>query len=99
MGLPMDTLATIHVPSGPSSVGQNRSDFNKLTLTQLITRKDNVEEELKALNSVLTSHGVTMTTTLTTFDGYPRDDIDVAQIRTTRQRMIMLRNDWKELMD
>lgn len=24
-------------------------------------------------------HGVNMTTSLTTFDGYPRDDIDVAQ--------------------
>lgn len=28
-------------------------------------------------------HGVTMTTPLTTFDGYPRDDIDVAQSMKT----------------
>ena len=39
-----------------------------------------------------------MNTTLTTFDGYPRDDIDVAQIRTTRARIIRLRNDHKALM-
>lgn len=28
---------------------------------------------------VLLQHGVNMNTSLTTFDGYPRDDIDVAQ--------------------
>lgn len=39
-----------------------------------------------------------MNTTLTTFDGYPRADIDVAQIRVTRSRIIYLRNDWKGLM-
>ena len=40
-----------------------------------------------------------MTTSLTTFDGYPRSDIDVAQVRTTRARIIRLKNDYKELMD
>ncbi|KAJ9646439.1 putative 26S proteasome regulatory subunit [Coniosporium tulheliwenetii] len=40
-----------------------------------------------------------MNTSLTTFDGYPRDDIDVAQIRTTRARIIHLKNDYKDLMN
>ncbi|KAG7006930.1 hypothetical protein G7Y79_00012g032660 [Physcia stellaris] len=39
-----------------------------------------------------------MTTSLTTFDGFPRADLDVAQIRTTRSRIIHLRNDYKALM-
>lgn len=39
-----------------------------------------------------------MNTSLTTFDGYPRPDIDVAQIRTTRARIIRLKNDYKDLM-
>jgi 26S proteasome non-ATPase regulatory subunit 9 len=55
-----------------------------------------------------------MNTGLTTFDGYPRDDIDIAQstsnrvlhhnptdpyvVRTTRARIIPLRNDYKALM-
>ena len=39
-----------------------------------------------------------MNTSLTTFDGYPRPDIDVAQIRTTRARIIHLKNDYKDLM-
>lgn len=43
-------------------------------------------------------HGVDMNTNLLTADGFPRSDIDVAQIRTTRSRIIHLRNDYKELM-
>lgn len=40
-----------------------------------------------------------MQTPLCTFDGYPRDDIDVAQIRIARSRIIHLRNDYKDLMN
>lgn len=40
-----------------------------------------------------------MNTGLTTFDGFPRADIDVAQIRTTRARIIRLKNDHKALME
>lgn len=40
-----------------------------------------------------------MQTPLCTFDGYPRDDIDVAQIRIARSRIIHLRNDYKGLMN
>lgn len=39
-----------------------------------------------------------MNTSLTTFDGFPRNDIDVPQIRTTRARIIRLKNDHKALM-
>lgn len=39
-----------------------------------------------------------MNTPLTTFDGYPRPDLDIAQIRTTRARIIRLKNDYKGLM-
>lgn len=39
-----------------------------------------------------------MTTSLTTFDGYPRSDIDVAQVRTTRARIVRLKNDHKAIM-
>ncbi len=91
-------LSEIHVPSGPTSVQQGQS-FEGLTLHQLISRKDDLEAELKALGAVLDSHGVNMQTGLTTFDGFPRSDIDVAQIRVTRARIITLRNDWKDLMD
>jgi 26S proteasome non-ATPase regulatory subunit 9 len=39
-----------------------------------------------------------MNTGLTTFDGFPRADIDVAQIRTTRARIVRLKNDYKAVM-
>lgn len=39
-----------------------------------------------------------MNTPLTTFDGFPRADIDVAQIRTTRARIIRFKNDHKAVM-
>jgi 26S proteasome non-ATPase regulatory subunit 9 len=43
-------------------------------------------------------HNVTMNTPLVTEDGFPRADIDVAQIRSTRQQIIRLQNDIKGLM-
>jgi len=39
-----------------------------------------------------------MNTRLLTPDGFPRADLDVAQIRTTRARIIYLKNDHKALM-
>ncbi|RMD41039.1 hypothetical protein DV735_g4076, partial [Chaetothyriales sp. CBS 134920] len=92
-------LADIHVPSGPTSLQLRPAELDGLSLRQLIARKDNVETELKALGGVLETHGVDMQTPLIDLDGFPRSDIDVAQVRVTRSRIISLRNDWKELMD
>jgi 26S proteasome regulatory subunit N4 len=92
-------LADIHVPSGPTSIQRDAAVLEGLTLKQLMDRKDNLEAELKALGAVLDTHGVDMQTSLTDRDGFPRSDIDVAQVRVTRARIISLRNDWKELMD
>ncbi|KAL8723190.1 MAG: hypothetical protein Q9225_000456 [Loekoesia sp. 1 TL-2023] len=96
MGLPMDDIHTPTVASGPTSALASRSTKGdgEVSLLDLIAEKARLEEELKALSG----HGVNMDTSLTTFDGYPRDDIDVAQIRTTRARIIRLRNDYKGLM-
>ena len=78
--------------SGPASNGVAKEE---MTLMELIAEKDRVESEMSALGAVLDSvclpvfhdtyrsdafkHGVNMNTSLTTFDGYPRDDIDIAQ--------------------
>lgn len=99
MGLRMDDIhePTV-VPSGPTSQGPSSSAAPKQTLKQLIEQKENLEAELSALGSVLDSHGVNMRTGLTTFDGFPRADIDVPQIRTTRARIIRLKNDHKAVM-
>ncbi|CAF9912934.1 MAG: putative 26S proteasome regulatory subunit [Heterodermia speciosa] len=100
MGLHMDNIHTPSVPSAPTSSSHppKSSDADKTPLLDLIADKDRVEGELKALMGVLQSHNANMTTPLTTFDGFPRSDLDVAQIRTTRARIIRLRNDYKALM-
>ncbi|PKY06716.1 26S proteasome non-ATPase regulatory subunit 9 [Aspergillus campestris IBT 28561] len=99
MGILMDD--NIHAPtvtSGPSTDGGPPRDLAKLTIVELMQEKQRIEDELSALSSVLSSHGVTMNSTLTTFDGFPRDDIDVAQVRSTRVQIIRLRNDHKDVM-
>ncbi|KAK2047060.1 26S proteasome non-ATPase regulatory subunit 9 [Colletotrichum somersetense] len=92
----------IHAPTVPSGPTSNSTTVNgnlgRLTFSELQEKKDGVEAELKALGAVLDSHGADMNTTLTTQDGFPRSDIDVAQVRTTRARIIHLRNDYKDLM-
>lgn len=93
----MDDLHTPSVAAGPTSGASNGVAKKDMSLTELMTEKDRVQSELSALSSVLDSHGVNMRTSLTTFDGYPRDDIDIAQIRTTRARIIHLQNDLKDL--
>ncbi|KAH6671262.1 26S proteasome non-ATPase-like protein regulatory subunit 9 [Halenospora varia] len=102
MGLPlrMENLHAPTVPSGPTSgtASTNGVQTAGLSFNQLQAKKDNIEAEIKALGSVLQSHGVDMNTRLLTPDGFPRADIDVAQIRTTRSRIIYLKNDHKALM-
>ncbi|PSS27910.1 hypothetical protein M430DRAFT_46974 [Amorphotheca resinae ATCC 22711] len=96
----MENLHAPTVPSGPtSSRTTNGTQINGITsFAQLQAKKDNIEAEIRALSSVLDSHGVDMNTSLITPDGFPRADLDVAQIRTTRARIIYLRNDYKTLM-
>ncbi|KAL2015328.1 hypothetical protein VTK56DRAFT_5790 [Thermocarpiscus australiensis] len=94
----MSNLHAPTVPSGPTTAPITNGSAARLSIAELQRRKDNIEGELKALGGVLDSHGVDMNTSLLTPDGFPRADIDVAQIRTTRARIIRLRNDWKDLM-
>ncbi|KAI1118910.1 hypothetical protein F5Y14DRAFT_398140 [Nemania sp. NC0429] len=101
MGLPlrMDNIHAPTVPSGPSSRLLANGNAKQLSFAELQQKKDNMEAELKALSGVLDSHGVNMETPLLTRDGFPRADLDIAQIRTTRSRIIYLRNDYKDLMN
>ncbi|KAI9722182.1 MAG: putative 26S proteasome regulatory subunit [Chrysothrix sp. TS-e1954] len=94
MGLPIENIHASSVSSQAPQVAPQ----DGATMEQLMFQKQQLEGELNALGDVLVSHGVTMRTGLTTLDGFPRADIDVAQIRTTRARIIHLRNDHKALM-
>ncbi|KAK9439238.1 26S proteasome non-ATPase regulatory subunit 9 [Metarhizium brunneum] len=94
----MDSMHAPTVPSGPTTNGLTNGNVGHLSFGELQRKKESLEEELKALGGVLDSHGVNMDTPLVTSDGFPRSDIDVAQIRTTRARIVRLRNDYKDLM-
>lgn len=59
---------------------------------ELQNKRNSLRETVDALYDVLQSHNVTMTTPLTV-DGFPRADIDVHQIRSTRHQIIRLEND------
>lgn len=63
MGLPlnMENLHAPTVPSGPTSgpVAINGMQTDGLTFSQLQSKKDNIEAEIKALSSVLDSAGYT----------------------------------------
>ncbi|CEI64854.1 hypothetical protein FVEN_g3353 [Fusarium venenatum] len=94
----MENLHAPTVPSGETTASVTNGDARHLSFAELQRKKDDVEAELKALGGVLDSHGVDMNTSMLTSDGFPRADIDVAQIRTTRSRIIRLRNDYTALM-
>ncbi|KAK9490154.1 hypothetical protein V1508DRAFT_425756 [Lipomyces doorenjongii] len=86
----------LHNPSDSLPLSNGYSPSN--ALSALSQQRHDLEEELSALVSVLESHNVDMNTPLITPDGFPRSDIDVAQVRITRTRIIRLRNDLKAVM-
>ena len=75
------TTMDIHDPSIPqtTTAADDAAPTTRESVLALIHQKDDIESELKALGSVLDSHKVNMKTSLTTFDGFPRDDVDIAQ--------------------
>lgn len=70
----------------------------KDTVLQLMKDKDKIESELKTLKEILDCNHVDMDEPLVDSEGYPRQDIDVYQVRHTRHKIICLSNDYKILM-
>ncbi|XP_050590239.1 26S proteasome non-ATPase regulatory subunit 9 isoform X2 [Bombus affinis] len=67
-------------------------------ILQLMKDKDKIESDLKALKEILDISHVGMDDPLVDCEGYPRNDIDVYQVRHVRYKIICLRNDHKTLM-
>lgn len=65
---------------------------------QLMKDKENIESNLQTLKEILNSNHVDMDEPLVDSEGYPRQDIDVYQVRHTRHKIICLTNDHKALM-
>ncbi|ELU38247.1 hypothetical protein AG1IA_07708 [Rhizoctonia solani AG-1 IA] len=65
----------------------------------LMAERDQVDQQLQAHISILSSHGADMSTRLVDAQGFPRADIDITTVRAARVRVIELRNDRARLTD
>uniref|UniRef100_A0A1B6CZX7 26S proteasome non-ATPase regulatory subunit 9 n=2 Tax=Clastoptera arizonana TaxID=38151 RepID=A0A1B6CZX7_9HEMI len=66
---------------------------------QIMNDKGKLEKEIDDLYRVLESNNVGMNESLIDDDGFPRNDIDVYQVRHARHRIICLLNDHKLIME
>ena len=75
------------------------SPFEDLSAPELMSKKSEIEEEIREFLQVLESQGgVGMNGSLIDSEKFPRNDIDLYAVRTARQKVIRLRNDHKTLM-
>ncbi|XP_041095861.1 26S proteasome non-ATPase regulatory subunit 9-like [Polyodon spathula] len=76
-----------------------RSAITIEDVQNLVKKKDEIEEQIKAYYDVLEDEkGVGMTGPLVDAEGFPRGDIDVYQVRSARHNVACLQNDHKEIM-
>ncbi|KAJ0019192.1 hypothetical protein NQD34_006761 [Periophthalmus magnuspinnatus] len=74
------------------------SDLTMDDVRNLIKKKDEIEEQIKAYYDVLEDQGVGTEGPLVDAEGYPRADVNLYQIRTARHQIACLQNDHKALM-
>ncbi|CAL8135379.1 unnamed protein product [Orchesella dallaii] len=66
-------------------------------ILKLMKARDEIDEKIVALGGILESNRVGMTEPLVDQEGYPRNDIDVYQVRHARHKIICFQNDYKAL--
>lgn len=80
---------------------ENCSGNSEMTMEDvqnLIKKKDDIEEQIKAYYDVLEDQGVGVEGPLVDEEGYPRADVNLYQIRTARHEISCLQNDHKAIM-
>ncbi|XP_062537989.1 26S proteasome non-ATPase regulatory subunit 9 [Armigeres subalbatus] len=65
---------------------------------ELMTQKNAIEQKIAEQGKILEVNRVGMTDPLVDDSGFPRNDIDVYQVRQARHKIICLQNDLKALM-
>uniref|UniRef100_A0A1B6JR76 26S proteasome non-ATPase regulatory subunit 9 n=1 Tax=Homalodisca liturata TaxID=320908 RepID=A0A1B6JR76_9HEMI len=70
----------------------------KNEVLNLMTEKNKIEAEIQQFYDVLSANNIGMHEPLVDSEGFPRNDIDVYQVRTARHRIICLQNDHKSTM-
>ncbi|GAA6033968.1 hypothetical protein JCM8097_000433 [Rhodosporidiobolus ruineniae] len=84
--------------AAPSAVDGQAQPTVQSELKRLSDKRTDIQAQLDAYFSVLSSNNCTMDTPLVDREGFPRSDIDVAGVRTARMWIHRLRNDLKEVM-
>ncbi|GCC24022.1 hypothetical protein chiPu_0002421, partial [Chiloscyllium punctatum] len=88
--------------SGTMSEEGSESSSQAVTVAdvqQLVKKKDAIEAQIKAYYDILEGQNKAgMDAPLVDVEGYPRNDIDVYEVRTARHNIICLQNDHKALM-
>lgn len=75
------------------------STSRKEQVLKLIEQKDKIERTINDYGRVLAANGnVGMTESLVDDFGFPRNDVDVYQVRQARNQIICLQNDLKTLL-
>ncbi|XP_030000050.1 26S proteasome non-ATPase regulatory subunit 9 [Sphaeramia orbicularis] len=82
--------------TGEASAGN--SDLTMDDVKNLIKKKDEIEEQIKAYYDVLEDQGVGVAGPLVDAEGYPRADVNLYQIRSARHNISCLQNDHKAIM-
>nr|XP_020458140.1 26S proteasome non-ATPase regulatory subunit 9 [Monopterus albus] len=80
---------------------ENYSENLEVTMDDvknLVKKKEEIEEQIKAYYDVLEDQGVGVAGPLVDAEGYPRADVNLYQIRTARHNISCLQNDHKAIM-
>ncbi|XP_036955024.1 26S proteasome non-ATPase regulatory subunit 9 [Acanthopagrus latus] len=83
------------------TTGGNCSGQSEITMEDvqnLVKKKDEIEEQIKAYYDVLEDQGVGVEEPLIDEEGFPRSDVNLYQIRTARHNISCLQNDHKAIM-
>ncbi|KAM9810900.1 26S proteasome non-ATPase regulatory subunit 9 [Neosynchiropus ocellatus] len=82
-------------------IWENSTETPEITMEEvrnLIKKKDEIEEQIKAYHDVLEDQGVGLQTPLVDEEGFPRADVNLYQIRNARHNISCLQNDHKAIM-
>ena len=81
----------------PTSTSSDVPEASQSDLQALLNKRTEIETSLDEYSAVLDRNRIDLNTPLITIEGYPRADIDVANVRIARAAIIRLRNDYKAL--
>lgn len=81
------------------TIAEQVKRLHSLSLRQVLQLKVAIERELDKNFDSLLGQGLDLTSPLVTDEGFPRQDIDVLQVRLTRRYVNMLRNDLRDVID